>query len=169
MLSCSTECSVFCLFSAPASSPGSGVRDRFIGVECSGAYAGVGVGTSGGGIGAGTAGAEGATAGVVVTGLEAATDIGITGGFCRAGAAASKGDWSFGAGGGFDGRFEGRLDGGFNGGFDGGFDGGFGDRVGDCFDGGSGEGLLTVVGTSTTLEALSIGLSIFFSGAETGS
>lgn len=85
----STGCSVFCLFSAPASSPSSGVRDRFAGVEESGAYVGVSVGTWGGGVGAGTGRARGTSAGIVVTGLVAAADVGMAGGVCRAGAAAS--------------------------------------------------------------------------------
>lgn len=45
MLSWSIGCSVFCLFPAPVSSPSSGVRDRFAGVEESGAYVDVDVGT----------------------------------------------------------------------------------------------------------------------------
>lgn len=90
-LSWSIECSVFCLFSTPGSPPSSGDRDRFAGVEGSGAYVGVGVGTWGGGVGAGTVEAGGATAGIVVTGPVAAADVGITGGVCRAGAAASEG------------------------------------------------------------------------------
>lgn len=156
MLSWLIGCSVFCLFSAPSSSPSSGVRDRFAGVKCSGAYGGVGAGTCGGGVGAGTVEAGGATAGIVVTGLVAAADVGITGGVCRVGAAASEGAWDSRAGGGSGDEFGG----GFGDGTGGGFGGGFGDGIG--------EGACTAVEISATSEDVA-GFSRFFTAAGSGS
>ena len=75
----------------PASSPGSGVRDRFAGVDGSGAYVGVDVGILEGGVGTGIVAAGGATAGMAVVALAAAADVGITGGVCPDGTAESEG------------------------------------------------------------------------------